>query len=78
MRRSVHIERGSCVLTYIYTCLYCFLFVFGYSFVFWIIVVIMGWVLLLWVGFDTVWLWLMFVLNLLLMDGFETLVYFIY
>ena len=47
MRRSVHIERGSCVLTYIYTYLFSFfffLFVYGYSFVFWIIVVIMGWV----------------------------------
>ena len=43
MRRSVHIERGSYVLTYIYTYLY-FFFVYGYSFVFWIIVVIMGWV----------------------------------
>ena len=43
MKRSVLIERGSCVFTYIYTCLYC-LFVYGYSFVFWIIVVIMGWV----------------------------------
>ena len=41
MGRSVHIERGSCVLTYIYTCLYC-LFVYGNSFMFWIIVVIMG------------------------------------
>ena len=30
MRRNVHIERGSCVLTYIYTCL----LVYGYSFMF--------------------------------------------
>ena len=43
MGRSVHIERGSCVLTYIYTCLFC-LFVYGYSFMFWIIIVIMRWV----------------------------------
>ena len=55
MRRSVHIERGSCVLTYIYTCLYC-LFVYGYRFMFWIIVVFM-------VGFDILWLRLMFGLN---------------